>query len=247
MNALQITYELANPMDLAGLRIPARQIIGKLCPWRYQGATVGDGACLFPSNSTVTLPTSSGTETTYAFFDKDDNILLPFGHSEIKAPWPTGSFTAAEYRVYNSATDDPGGINGIYLITKNYESPPPPVPSTTNIDSENYLRAFTYTTYNAGSTYSFGDLVFYNDHIWKSLENLNTGKTPAEGTRWWTRHDLCSKSMDGCRFRFQYQALITNDITIETKDSGVIAPHWEPNTDVSNVVPFGGFPPSEKI
>lgn len=247
MNAIQIQYELASPMDLPGVEIPSRKIIGKLCPWRYQGAAIGIDGCLFPLNSEVTIPTVSGVTSTLAFFDSQDNILLPFGHPVISGAWPTGVFVGSGYRTYNSSTDAPGGISGVYLIPSSYDPGPPPVPSTSNIRDEGYVRVYTYTSYSTGTTYSFGNLVIYGGNIWKSLQNLNIGNTPAEGSRWWTRNDLCSKSMDGCRLRFQYQALITGGVAVETKSSDVIAPHFEPNTDISSIVPFGGFPPSEKI
>lgn len=240
-NALQIQFELSSPFDLAGLRIPARQIVGKTCPWRYQGAASNDGGCLFPADSKITLPVSSGTDITYAFFDKNDNILLPSGHSVINGSWPS-SLNGAAYHTYSGGA----GIDGIYLIPGDYGSTPP-APSQANILAEGYIRTYTYSTYSGVTTYDADDLVFYGDHIWKSLHGSNVAHTPEVGSRWWTRADLCSKTVEGCRKRFQYQALITNSTTVETEVSDVIAPHWEPNSDVSNVVPFGGFPASEKF
>ena len=36
-----VTFELAPPHDLGGVRLPTRNVIGKYCPWRYQAARNG--------------------------------------------------------------------------------------------------------------------------------------------------------------------------------------------------------------
>jgi len=36
-----VEFELASPMDLAGVALPRRQIIQNICPWRYRGAECG--------------------------------------------------------------------------------------------------------------------------------------------------------------------------------------------------------------
>tara|TARA_S200000501_G_scaffold175126_1_gene164761 strand:- start:17757 stop:19424 length:1668 start_codon:yes stop_codon:yes gene_type:complete len=41
-NQLMVVFELASPFDLAGARIPARQVTGKYCPWYYRGYATGN-------------------------------------------------------------------------------------------------------------------------------------------------------------------------------------------------------------
>lgn len=36
-NSLAVMFELASPFDLAGVRVPSRQVTGKYCPWYYKG------------------------------------------------------------------------------------------------------------------------------------------------------------------------------------------------------------------
>jgi len=36
-----VQFELANPLDVQGLKIPNRYVIGKYCPWEYKGAVAG--------------------------------------------------------------------------------------------------------------------------------------------------------------------------------------------------------------
>ena len=47
-----IVFELANPFDLEGIKLPNRQVIGKYCPWAYQGLSFSTptGACSWPEN-----------------------------------------------------------------------------------------------------------------------------------------------------------------------------------------------------
>jgi lambda family phage minor tail protein L len=50
-----IEFELASSMDLAGVRLPRRQIIQNLCPWRYRGSECGyTGTNYFKSDDSVT-------------------------------------------------------------------------------------------------------------------------------------------------------------------------------------------------
>jgi len=40
-------------------------------------------------------------------------------------------------------------------------------------------------TYDAGTTYAVGELVWHGGNVWRSLQDSNTGNTPVEGA-WWT-------------------------------------------------------------
>ena len=42
-NNIIATFELASPMDVEGVTIPARRIVGKYCSWQYQGKALGFG------------------------------------------------------------------------------------------------------------------------------------------------------------------------------------------------------------
>jgi len=59
-----VTFELASPFDIEGASIPARNVIGRYCPWEYQGYHLtGNGGCTWPLNSKN------------LFFDYDDNQI----------------------------------------------------------------------------------------------------------------------------------------------------------------------------
>ena len=51
-NNLLVQFELANPLDVQGLQIPNRYVIGKYCPWEYKGAVSGSVKSGCPWKST---------------------------------------------------------------------------------------------------------------------------------------------------------------------------------------------------
>lgn len=73
-NSLAVQFELASPFDLAGVRVPSRQVTGKYCPWYYKGFDEANetdvrSACSWSSTVTksgVTLGTSSFDMSTVA-------------------------------------------------------------------------------------------------------------------------------------------------------------------------------------
>lgn len=63
-NNVVVSFELANPLDIEGAKVPARQVIGRYCPWTYQGLELnGVGGC------------SWSVDSNGRFFDGDDEII----------------------------------------------------------------------------------------------------------------------------------------------------------------------------
>lgn len=72
--------ELASPADIGGLRIPNRQVIGKYCPWVYQGQVEGlvKSACHWPVNEQMK---QNNENVKYSFyFTTDDEPLVKSTH-----------------------------------------------------------------------------------------------------------------------------------------------------------------------
>lgn len=63
-NKVMIEWELASAMDLAGVKLPRRQIIANICPWVYKGA---DGNCNYTGGP---VATSNDTPTSDPALDK---------------------------------------------------------------------------------------------------------------------------------------------------------------------------------
>ena len=113
--------ELSSPADLGGVRIPARQVIGKYCPWAYQGHAdnPNKSACKWGTSSQISTwdgvtPASGADADTlkYSFyFTQDDEPLVLESHvsgslSSANTAWkgPHAASTAYERGHYVSAS-----------------------------------------------------------------------------------------------------------------------------------------------
>lgn len=162
-NNLFVVFELASPMDLERVRIPAREVIGQYCPWQYQGRDLGfGGGCTWRYKESEQ----------HSFFRKDD--------SEI-----TGTINA-----WSATYNNPNG-------------------------------------YSAGDIVKTTNAITSRVQIWEALFD-NYGKNPETNRQYWKRIDLCGKTMNSCKIRFQGNA---SDTTL--------------NTEVP--LPFGGFPGAKKF
>jgi len=66
--AMAVAYELASPFDLEGVKVPGRVVVGKYCPWKYQGIAIdginGGSGCSWG------FTTGQGS-----FYDINDNLI----------------------------------------------------------------------------------------------------------------------------------------------------------------------------
>jgi lambda family phage minor tail protein L len=62
-NNIFVQFEVASPFDLEGVVLPSRVVVGKYCPWKYQGATAAEpmGGCTWPQNSNNVFFTADNT------------------------------------------------------------------------------------------------------------------------------------------------------------------------------------------
>jgi len=160
-SALLVSYELVSPIDLERVKLPSRIIIGKYCPWKYQGIAIdgheGSGC------------TYTNTDDQTSFFDIDDNEITGIG-----------------------------------------------------------------TGYTSQQSYSVGTKIKYPTtgfvKIWESIKNPSgVNAPPTEGSRYWKRIDICGKTLNSCKVR--YQGVDTNG---------------DPLTRLTPL-PFGGFPGTRKF
>jgi len=76
-NPVSVTFELAPPFDLSGIKLPSRMVLGKYCSWQYQGNDINScGGCKWNKDSHVTLPNTGELGDFDAYFtDKDVPIV----------------------------------------------------------------------------------------------------------------------------------------------------------------------------
>lgn len=157
---LIVEFELASPMDVEGLMLPNRVVIGRYCVWRYQGGPLdNDGGCNWPLDSNG------------RFFDEEDNLITR-DISTISAWSSTATYTKADK-----------------------------VKTTTNSHTQ----------------------------IWEAIRDVPANKDPEKVGSYWKRLDVCSKTLNGCKIRFQ-----GNNTNANLVDTG-------------QQLPFGGFPGSRKF
>jgi hypothetical protein len=50
-DSILVEFELASPIDVEGVKVPGRVVIGRYCVWRYQGGPLNnEGGCNWPLN-----------------------------------------------------------------------------------------------------------------------------------------------------------------------------------------------------
>lgn len=154
-----VDFELASPIDVEGVKVPGRIVIGRYCVWRYQGGTLNnEGGCNWPLSGNG------------RFFDEKDQLI------------------------------------------------------TRSISSINtWSNSATYSADGRVKTITDG-----HTQIWEALRAVPVNKNPVTNPSYWKRLDVCSKTLTGCKKRFQGN---NSDDTL--------------NTAVS--LPFGGFPGSRKF
>ena len=167
---ITVEFELASPMDIEGVMIPSRNVIGRYCPWRYQGHNLAEeGGCTWPLDSNG------------RFFDENDNI-----------------------------------------ITKTASSIPTYDDSVSNVTRSLGYRTKTVDTSNNNYT-----------QIWEAIRAVPAESSagqydPRKNRAYWKRLDVCSKTLNGCKIRFQGN---NSSLSLNT----------------SFPLPFGGFPGSKQF
>lgn len=234
--ALAVVFELANPFDLDGITIPTRQIVPNNCSWAYQGLNFATptGACGW--NNT--------TNGVTAYFDIRNNLLL--SNANTFAAWTSGAIVldnlyktakaVNRYNVDGTVTAIPSGMFDYWQARL---STTPASLTTANcrrvkIYSTSWNSATTYYSYKEGDIYN--DLVSHNGSIWTCIRS-NVNQTPAYGSNYWKRADICGKKLSSCASRYRAKPFttaqpITIASTVENKNA---------------VLPFGGFPASRRL
>lgn len=171
-NNIFVAFELASPFDIEGAKLPHRVVIGKYCPWQYQGVQLGlGGGCTWPlNNQPFADPNNKGL-----YFESDDDLI-------------SRDLVAGGFSAWSNST-----------------------------------------SYSAANKVFTTDIVNGHSHtrVWEAIF-ANNGKDPRTYRKFWKRIDLCSKTLTGCKKRFQ------GNYSGSTFDQNV-------------PLPFGGFPGSKKF
>ena len=162
-NQVLVTFELASPLDIEGVKVPHRTVVGAYCSWLYQGQYLNDGGCRWALDSSI-------GSMAKRFIDINDEVI---DHNALSS-WATNTAYTAGTKV---------------------------------------LRSFTITT-------KYGDKTA--EQVYESTRP-SQGKSPETNSAYWTRLDLCGKTLNSCKARF------------------------DPNDEDLVGLPFGGFPVTRRI
>ena len=247
-----VTFELAAPFDLAGIKLPRRVVIGGACPWKYQGASSTlaevdkEGGCSWRLDNKINI---GGTDYLLAINESDEIILLKSvvtGAATGTTVGASGSFTQNSF--YFTATQlqryDASGVlstvNDIntrqyWLCIRNTSTGP----SNSNTA---FRKIRVYQTFSSTGTYygytdkGFNDIVLQNGAFWRvqriTVTGYGGGQTSGNISEndFWTKADRCGKQITSCKLRFQAK--------LHPSISGAFhALH-----DNTKALPFGGYP-----
>ncbi|RAH07966.1 MAG: hypothetical protein CMA04_007620 [Methanobacteriota archaeon] len=262
-----INFELVNPADLEGISIPHRSVIGKYCPWEYQGLSFTNpvGACTWPTGGDVTVKLNESgtlnTKTYRLYFTENDEPILWWGLVHDTDGSVKSGYTYADSTQYPKGrvlalSDGSGGFTywraNILISSSNTTDPSP---TNTNWQQCRLWRPWhssssfavhathsernDYVAHPCSSVSSSTDTSFTLDSTATIYRAVvaSTGKTPGPFSDHWTRGDFCGKILSSCKKRFQ--ATIGSGTNITT------VPLSETDS-AAGALPFGGFPGSRK-
>tara|TARA_A100001388_G_scaffold84277_1_gene60793 strand:+ start:43 stop:1221 length:1179 start_codon:yes stop_codon:yes gene_type:complete len=233
---LFVTFELAAPFDLAGVRVPARTVVGKYCGWEYQGARseliASDrrGACIWKRNAQI----DDGTSTYTLFVNEHDEPILQLSSLGTVNAWSNSTSYALDAFVTK---------NNIY-----YQSKAASNQGNDPEAGEVFWRVVrVYTTWSSGQSYTVdatdtkrNSIVLKDNVVWRAVvaHTSTNDNAPAAGASFWQRADVCGKLLQSCKLR--YQAI---GATTATGNDFI------PSTELSTkaVLPFGAFPGTRKF
>ena len=257
-----VMYELAAPHDLEGVMLPARVVIGKYCPWEYQGRSFSTpiGACTWPVNGGV--PSRTGS---YVYFTGNDEAIIWWGllhdvGGAVKSgkTWNSSSSFLKSSLVALAADGDSSPSwderSYTYWQARATNTNSEPAPNNSNWEQVFLYRAWlSGTTFKTHSTQSErNDYVIYpvtgasgstvsgwswtdTSTIYRCIIETNSA-VPSNNSDYWVRGDLCGKLLTSCKKRFQSSY---GNQTQTTTASNTL---WDSNVPL----PFGGFPGSRR-
>jgi lambda family phage minor tail protein L len=261
-----VVFELANPFDLQGILLPGRQVVGKYCPWAYQGLsyTKPIGACSWTENSKIIID-DEGTERKYhAFFTElDEPIIWKYlihNSNSAQSILSGKAYTSGASYAKNALVAYTIDSGTSYTYWRSEVASNTSVPSTSN---SSWQAIRLYEPFVAGVEYSThptdpnrNDYVIHpvtnasgkTDTTFTILDSTtvyrvsitNNSVTPDGDSAYWTKADSCGKILNSCKIRYQFKSAggtnSSDHRTIPLVD-----------LDTKHALPYGGFPGSRKI
>jgi len=256
-NAIFVELELAAPIDFGGVRLPRRQVIGKYCPWVYQGGLTDSGKSACGWKKSKQLEGTDGQIYSFYFTGEDEPLVLASYLTGTPANFWKGAYAAGTtYSVSDFVSHD-----GVYWRCEKENT----INITPSESSTLWQIVRTYTNYSSSANYTVhasdprrnsfvkwpldvatSVLPVEQPTIWRAVQ-ASSGIQPATNEQIWTRGDICGKLLKSCKIR--YQALpAKNGSGAHAHGSSYNADAVPSNSHNNNIpLPFGGFPGTRKF
>lgn len=254
-SSIFIEVELASPLDLGGVRLPRRQVVGKYCSWIYQAGETNPtkSACVWKTHEQ--FEDTNGDVFSFYFTGDDEPLVLASYVSGAATDFWKGTYsptTAYTKGMILKGRDAVAAEAGLYwrcekdlpLVSGNNGVAPSETAAQWQL-----LR--TYTIWSSTPTYTVDALdsrknsyVKRNNTIWRAVRG-NSGIEPGTRESVWTRGDTCGKLLKSCKIRYQGMPLknkngsVTGNYSVDGLASPVV--------DTNIPLPFGAFPGTRKF
>lgn len=231
-NKETVVFTLLSAIDLDGVTLPRRTIIGNACAWQYQGAAVNKnewdkkGGCTWHTES----QTNRGGVVTNVYANEDDEYLISDSFSF--PVWAGGPVDRNEFAsTLNSTITDRIEPSGNIVASSVYDYWQSKIDgnSTTPSDSNtSWRRVRIYDTYSAATGYSvytnpkYNDYTLYNGQIWQAQTNTMANNLhpalPGESKTYWKRGDSCGKRVSSCAMRYGCNPVLALNFDAQTSN-----------------------------
>ena len=236
-NNITITFEVSAIYDLEGITLPRRLMVGKFCSWMYQGYDLyRKGGCVWRRRSEVFTIGDAGQNLTHnLFFNVDDHPL-------VSQTWLSANATAYSASANYEQDDYVSVPGGKYFLAQ--------FSHTNQSTSTGYWKeVFPYSGHFDNTNYAVGDLVIYSidingegvTTIFYCIKAHNSGSgsnkiIPAIKSAYWRREELCGKTLNSCKCRFQ--GTVVDPTTAGSAPTSTKA--------TNSALPFGSFIGTDK-
>lgn len=140
-----VSFELASPFDLSGIKLPNRSVLGKYCSWEYQGEGLNSrGGCIWNKDGLRDVGDSSGTglNSHKAYFTSKDIPLVSSAVFTADA-WASGT----SYSVGDTALES----GSVYMVETAHTAS-----ASFATDVSNWER-LSYTSWSSSTSYAVND------------------------------------------------------------------------------------------
>lgn len=236
-----IVFELAVAYDLEGIQLPRRRVVGKYCSWMYQGQNLyGKGGCNASLSGEYTNEVDGGDTTSTFYTDIDNNFLVKI--SDINFASIANWLQLTNYTKDSEYVKTDSGTRAWQCINDHFSGNTTNHPTNSRSGSDYWAEVRPYAEYANTGTYAVGYLVRHsitiNNKTVKAIfecliaHTSSSSTIPELGSPYWKRIDLCGKTLQSCKCKFNTKA----------KNSGLNSSLPGGHKIDNSPLPFGGFP-----